>query len=172
MKRFLIGAISVLTLLLILRSVFREKSPEFTDNQTNATESTSQLPGMPESFNNNNQTTVLPIALEAARLNAADHTAQDDIEIIAELLREYRRHYAGNPVGDNEEITAALLGRNPKRLACLPAGPGAWLDSAGRLLDRWGTPYFFHALSGNELEIISAGPDRSLFTADDLRGGF
>ena len=109
---------------------------------------------------------------QARDLNAAATTAQDDIAIVAELLREYRRHLGGNPVGENDEITAALLGANPKHLACLPPGPAAWLDSGGRLLDRWGTPYFFHALSGSEMEIISAGPDRELFTADDQHGAF
>jgi hypothetical protein len=38
------------------------------------------------------------------------------------------------------------------------------------LIDRWGTPYFFHALSGEHMEIHSAGPDRQFHSADDLRG--
>jgi hypothetical protein len=33
-------------------------------------------------------------------------------------------------VGDNAEITAELLGANPKRLACLPAA-GTFLDASG-----------------------------------------
>lgn len=113
----------------------------------------------------------LPVATEAARLNAAGLTAMDDIAILQVLLGEYRRHLGGNPVGDNDEIAAALLGRNLKRLACLPAKGGPFLDTGGRLIDRWGTPYFFHALSGSEMEIISAGPDRTLHTSDDIRGG-
>jgi len=56
-----------------------------------------------------------------------------------------------------------------KHLACLPAD-GAFLDAAGHLIDRWGPPYFFHALSGSEMEILSAGPDREFHTADDARG--
>ena len=114
---------------------------------------------------------ILPVAAEAARLNDPQLTAQDDIEVLTILLDEYRRHLGGNPVGDNDEITAALIGANAKRLACLPAEAGGIIDPAGRLIDRWGTPYFFHALTGDRMEIVSAGPDGILHTADDLRGG-
>jgi hypothetical protein len=44
----------------------------------------------------------------------------------------------------------------------------ASIDAQGRLLDRWGTPYFFHAVSRTELEIRSAGPDGKLGTDDDV----
>jgi hypothetical protein len=112
----------------------------------------------------------LPITQEAARLNSPGHSAEDDISILTSLLVEYRRHLGGNPVGDNEEIRASLSGANPKGFACLPLEGGGFLDNAGRLIDRWGTPYFFHALSGNEMEILSAGPDREFHTGDDIRG--
>lgn len=113
---------------------------------------------------------LLPVAAEAVRLNDPQLTANDDLDVLTTLLGEYRRHLGGNPVGDNDEITAALLGANPKRLACLPADPGSCIDNAGRLVDRWGNPYFFHALSGTRMEIVSAGPDGILHTGDDLRG--
>ncbi|GAB4173537.1 MAG: hypothetical protein Fur0032_13170 [Terrimicrobiaceae bacterium] len=38
----------------------------------------------------------------------------------------------------------------------------------GQLLDRWGVPYHLHQMSSNDLDFRSAGPDRELFTADDL----
>ncbi len=113
---------------------------------------------------------ILPVAAEAARLNDPDLTAADDLAVLTTLLQEYRRHLGGNPVGDNGEIAAALLGANPKRLACLPGNINTYLDNTGQLIDRWGTPYFFHALSGTEMEIVSAGPDGILHTQDDLRG--
>ena len=71
-------------------------------------------------------------------------------------------------MGDNAEVTAALLGRNPKGIAYLPA-TGKFMNSQGELIDRWGTPYVFHALSGTRMEIISAGPDRQPYTGDDLK---
>ena len=115
--------------------------------------------------------TTLPVASTAAALNDPAGDAQDDIRTLQSLLDEYRRHLGGNPVGDNAEIAAALLGANPKRLACLPAA-GSFLDATGRLIDRWGTPYFFHALSGEQMEILSAGPDRQFHSADDLHGEY
>jgi hypothetical protein len=35
------------------------------------------------------------------------------------------------------------------------------------LCDRWGTPLRFHQLSGERMEIRSAGPDRKFGTPDD-----
>jgi hypothetical protein len=42
------------------------------------------------------------------------------------------------------------------------------INGNGELVDVWGTPYFFHQLSGTDTEIHSAGPDRIMWTADDL----
>jgi hypothetical protein len=42
------------------------------------------------------------------------------------------------------------------------------INGKGELVDYWGTPFFFHQLSGTEMEIHSAGPDKVMWTADDL----
>ncbi|MEO7341554.1 MAG: hypothetical protein ABI073_11810 [Luteolibacter sp.] len=109
----------------------------------------------------------LSIAREAASLNSPDHTVSDDLSTLDLMISCYRLHNDGNPVGANEQITATLRGHNPKHLAYLPQ-KGAFIDGNGRLIDRWGTPYFFHALSGDHMDIRSAGPDRVLWTKDDL----
>ena len=75
--------------------------------------------------------------------------------------------HAGNPVGDNAEITATLTGRNNLRLALIPPGHPA-VNRRGELCDRWGTPFFFHAESAHKMEIRSAGPDRKMWSADDV----
>lgn len=111
--------------------------------------------------------TILPVAETASSLNTPANTPADDISILSLMVSEYGKIFAGNPVGENDEITSALMGNNPKRLAFLPKD-GSFLDSTGRLIDRWGTPYFFHALSGSKMEIISAGPDRQRHTSDDI----
>ena len=73
----------------------------------------------------------------------------------------------GNPVGTNAEITGALLGDNIGQVkVALPVG--ATVNGRGEMCDLWGTPYFFHQLSGTRMEIRSAGPDRRLWTADDV----
>jgi hypothetical protein len=88
-------------------------------------------------------------------------------------LRDLFFHYqmmpsriaSGNPGGTHEEIVRALQGRNRARLAFVPTNHPAVKN--GRLVDRWGSPYFFHALSGTSMEIRSAGPDQKMFTPDD-----
>jgi hypothetical protein len=74
--------------------------------------------------------------------------------------------HSGNPVGENSEITAALRGRNRLGFAFIPVDCPA-INAKGELCDRWGSPYFFHQLSGEKMEIRSAGPDRRLWTGDD-----
>ena len=76
--------------------------------------------------------------------------------------------FGGNPVGTNPEITAALNGKNPKQVKFLQAEAGMRINGNGELVDPWGTPLFFHQLSGSETEIRSAGPDRKMWTSDDL----
>lgn len=112
--------------------------------------------------------TILPVSETAATLNSPHTTVQDDLSTLDFLLSQYRRFSGGNPVGANDEITSALMGGNSKRLAFINPD-GAPLDSEGQLLDRWGTPYFFHAISGERMEVISAGPDLRHYTADDVK---
>lgn len=110
--------------------------------------------------------TRLPIADDITPLNSPDSQVDDDLATLELLMSEFRKHHEGNPVGENEEITAALLGANPKRLSYLP-DKGTHLNSTGQLVDRWGTPYFFHQISGSETQIRSAGPDKEMNTEDD-----
>ena len=83
-------------------------------------------------------------------------------------IRQYGSRFGGNPVGTNEEITRALNGDNPKQVKFISEESGLRINVRGELVDYWGTPFFFHQLSGTEMEIHSAGPDRLMWTADDL----
>jgi len=112
-------------------------------------------------------TTLLPAAAEAEFLHSPDTTSEEDLSLLHGLLRAHRKVLGGNPVGLNDEITAALTGRNLKGVASLPPKHPA-ISKDGELLDRWGTPYRFHAYSGKMMEIRSAGPDKQHFTADDI----
>lgn len=73
------------------------------------------------------------------------------------------------PLGDNRDIAAALAGRNRLGLIFVPTNDPALRD--GQLVDRWGTPYWFHPRAPDAIDVASAGPDRTLFTADDLAAG-
>lgn len=101
-------------------------------------------------------------------LNSPSGDVHSDLRLIDQVFIAYRQSlHTGNPVGENAEITAALTGRNKLGFAFIPADNPA-INSKGELCDRWGTPYFFHQLSGEKMEIRSAGPDRRLWTADDV----
>ena len=110
---------------------------------------------------------LLPIATEMEFLNADAERPEDDVELLMAAFRQYRRALGQNPVGTNEEIVAALAGRNPKTVALISPEHTS-IDDKGQLLDRWGTPYFFHQRSGADMQVISAGPDRVLFNRDDV----
>lgn len=103
------------------------------------------------------------------RLNAADGSPKEDLEVLAGFLDLYRRARGGNPAGQNEDITAALTGTGGMEGRVFPPGHSAVRD--GQLVDRWGTPFWFHPNSGHQMEIRSAGPDKTLFTGDDVVHG-
>ena len=70
-------------------------------------------------------------------------------------------------LGANEEFAAALRGKNRTQLPFVSAGHPAF-NSLGQLVDRWGSPLHFHVESHDRIEIRSAGPDRQMWTEDDL----
>ena len=123
-----------------------------------------------------------PTNTETSRTNPADSEAPShladglnsptgdihaDLRIINAIFNAYRGSVrSGNPVGENSEITAALAGRNKLGFAFIPKNCPA-INSKGELCDRWGKPYFFHQISGEQMEIRSAGPDRTMWTSDD-----
>jgi len=72
------------------------------------------------------------------------------------------------PAGLNVEITNALLGLNSRKFGYLPADSGR-INKNGELVDKYGTPYWFHSQTSQTLTITSAGPDRLMHTDDDVR---
>jgi len=93
-------------------------------------------------------------------------------QIILENMRRavinYGSTFSGNPVGTNPEIAAALNGENPKQIKFIDPENGLRINGQGELGDSWGTPFFFHQLSATDMEVRSAGPDKIMWTPDDL----
>ncbi|MES2474399.1 MAG: hypothetical protein V4640_01370 [Verrucomicrobiota bacterium] len=96
-----------------------------------------------------------------------DAASSIDFDKISAMLRDYRTLFGENPVGTNAEIMTAIMGKNSKG-AMLGPPEGQSLNEEQELLDRWGTPVFFHQLTADLMELRSAGPDRTLWTADDI----
>ena len=105
----------------------------------------------------------------ADELNSPRTTIQRDLQILNGILLAWQAnfHGQGNPVGDNAAITTALTGKNPLNFQFIRHDHPA-INVSGELCDRWGTPFFFHALSGTRMELRSAGPDRKMYTDDDI----
>jgi hypothetical protein len=110
-------------------------------------------PGRPD-----NSKPLPPDEMEAAAIQ---------LDQVGLMLRDYRTLMGTNPTGTNAEIMQAIMGGNPRQ-AMLGPPEGQHLNGAGELVDRWGTPYFFHALSGTSMEIRSAGPDMRMYSNDDI----
>ena len=90
------------------------------------------------------------------------------LQNVRHAITRYGAMFGGNPVGTNPEITAQLAGNNPKQINFIQIEAGMRVNNSGELVDTWGTPLFFHQLSGTDTEVRSAGPDRKLWTPDDL----
>lgn len=107
----------------------------------------------------------------ADALHRADKSGTEDIRVVYSLLSYYRKAFGSFPTGeDNRQIVNALTGNNPKGLAILPRDHPA-INVAGELVDRWQTPFFFHIISRENVEVRSAGEDREMWTTDDLLEG-
>ncbi len=105
------------------------------------------------------------LSIEPEFTNLPPATVLENMRLV---FRNYISMFGSNPVGTNPEITQALDGGNRRQTHFLNAEDGLRVNGRGELIDSWGTPYFFHQLSGTEMEIHSAGPDRIMWTSDDL----
>ncbi len=115
----------------------------------------------------------LPAGRLAGLLNAPNSPPEQDVKILQRLVQELCASLPDSPdppLRSDLDFAAALAGQNPRKLTFLPRGHPA-LGSDGHLRDRWGTPYAFRLLGPKRFEIRSAGPDRTLATADDLVAG-
>lgn len=106
-------------------------------------------------------------SLAVSRSIRTTTSPKEALTLVEQLLGHYRFAYKENPVGvENFEITEQLLGRNPQKIVFIASDSAALRGN--ELVDQWGTPYFFHAQSGQQMDIRSAGPDQQLWTADDV----
>jgi hypothetical protein len=185
MKKFLaVAALSALVAAAVYYSLHPEKSASVILEP--ATQGSSGSPG-------NSSSPAAPVPVSSANPNArqadsspsqvlaaqagqfvADSSAPANLppetimKNVGRAVHQYGEMFGGNPVGTNPEITSQLSGDNPKRINFVNPQPGARINANGELVDAWGTPYFFHQISASQMEIHSAGPDKVMWTSDDL----
>lgn len=100
-------------------------------------------------------------------------TPEKDLQQVKDLVDAFVRSVkipGALPTGSNRELVAALAGENAHRIRFLdPAG--RFLNPDGELVDRWQVPVFFHFVEADDVGVRSAGPDRVMWTADDVLTG-
>jgi hypothetical protein len=143
----------------------RQVEPQLQPGPQTATAPTTQeLPASPVSADG---ASAVPGNVSAPATAIVPVDIQTEIETVKFFIRDYRAAFDETPVGDNAEITKALMGANPKKTKFVQPGD-SHLNEKSELVDPWGTPYFFHATSGKEMEVHCAGPDRRMWTGDDI----
>jgi hypothetical protein len=99
---------------------------------------------------------------------------ENDLTLVSRLMDNFTllvKSMKDRPLSANGDWAAALRGRNPARERFLPDNHAAF-NAQRELVDRWGTPLFFHALGGSRFDLRSAGPDRQLWTGDDIHRNY
>lgn len=130
--------------------------------------STAPLPKVPDLLETRTATPENPIE-SWERLLARDGSPEEDRDALADLVTNYLQAHPDSrrpPLGANDEITRALTDKQALGNAALPADHPGIIDR--QLVDRWGSPWHFHQQSADHIEVRSAGPDRRLFTPDDI----
>lgn len=145
-----------------------ESTPPRPENGSNGSDGTA--PGLKASEDGEERVRVIernPFLFEYGQEGGS---AKRDLEILRDVVRDCQlvfRDFDRFHLPGNAGLTAFLQGENPDALAWIPPGHAA-VGPQGRLRDRFGTPVFFHRLSGTRFEYRSAGPDRKLWSDDDI----
>lgn len=104
----------------------------------------------------------------AASLGTDRVPPEREPEVVLEILKAFKRVTGAYPVAEDNASLVRLVSRGtPGGYQLLPTEHPRY-DQDGALVDAWGTAYFFHHLSRTAIEIRSAGPDKILYTPDDL----
>ncbi len=97
-------------------------------------------------------------------------TAKNDLLLLQRSMTDFltiHKSMSQRPLSANEEWSAALRGTASQSEPWLSAKSPVF-DRSLRIVDRWQEPLHFHALGRGQWEIRSAGPDRLMWTQDDL----
>ena len=73
-----------------------------------------------------------------------------------------------NLIGGNQDLGSGPAGRQSEPPRVPAGGATAFSSGHGRIVDRRGSPLMVHPEAWRVLELRSAGPDRTAYTADDV----
>ncbi|MDC0314941.1 hypothetical protein OAL62_00940 [bacterium] len=161
--------------------VFRSGILETSDKEKSSTESATQEVSSDSAFGKTARELEvlrqrLPTRLEKAieprfsQQYGRVGTAEDDLRLVQDLLLNFRllfKNHASIPFGGNSDFVRVLAGANVQGLALVDFDH-SFISAEGELLDRWGQVLFFHQESSNMTALRSAGPDKTMWTSDDV----
>jgi hypothetical protein len=158
MKRATVIIIALLLVFTLLFIVSRWREPATVEKKQFATSASGPTQG-------NSQPNIAQEAAPPSPQPTVEE-GRSATETVTKMITAFHTRMGENPVGTNAEITKSLMGGNPIHATFSPDVPR--LNAKGELIDPWGTPYFFHQISGDHMEIRSAGPDKIMGTSDDI----
>ena len=177
MKRAVSAFVILIVILIVIflsrhsaqRTPISSTNPVAQPSSTSAIQITEIPSGIPSSSASNRPAPLLgeTILRDYANTNLPP---QNDLTLMSRLMDNSRlllKSAANRPLSANEDWADFLRGKNSGHERFLPDNHIA-LNTNGQLIDRWGTPLFFHALGGGRYDVRSAGPDRKLWTDDDI----
>jgi hypothetical protein len=85
---------------------------------------------------------------------------------LALAMEGFREKFGTYPTGDTAAVLRALRGTNSEKMVFLSVSSNS-VDSAGRLLDPWGTPFEIVVTSTNRVLIRCAGKNKRFGDEDD-----
>ncbi|MEM6886340.1 MAG: hypothetical protein AAF571_15060 [Verrucomicrobiota bacterium] len=90
-----------------------------------------------------------------------------EVRDLIEVYHSYLKDPDGLPTAGNRAIVKAFAGENVHRIRFID--PEAdYINDNGELVDRWNSPLYFHFEDARFPDIRSAGPDRQIWTQDDI----
>ncbi|MDX2110765.1 MAG: type II secretion system protein GspG [Verrucomicrobiota bacterium] len=104
---------------------------------------------------------------DISHLNSPEQNISDDLVLLQEVLRSYKKAKGQFPTGTNAAIVVLLMSKD-SGAPWIPAGHRA-LSAEGQLVDRWGTALQFVNMPDGGMTIRTAGPDTQYGTQDDFR---
>ena len=107
---------------------------------------------------------------ELAGYGDPDTTGMDDLLLVQGLIqifRLYMKDVESLPTFGNKEIVEALSGENRFQDRFIKSD-FSFISNQGEITDRWGSPLVFHFEVAHCPDIRSLGPDKTLWTDDDI----
>lgn len=154
-----VGLVAWLICYLLLQRASREKVERF-----------KQLSQQMEVRQENDRAKSLPGDAILQQYASPSTRPEDDLTSLAHAFSNLLLLVKGDSpfhLGANEEFAAALRGKNRSQQRFV-SDTSRVFNGQGQLIDRWDTPLYFHSVARDRVDIRSAGPDRQMWTADDL----